>query len=146
MSKQLTPAALVALKDALTHIYWFKKDLKSFLLNSLPENIQISHINWELTKREIITAIVDKLAQKQHTQILLQLAENICQFNTFEHLAHLEDSENKIRLAKNAVNHLKQFMIPYQEIQQEEVLRKQRKKQLKKNRNHLKVTRKNYVL
>ena len=28
--KQLTPAALVALKEALIHIYWYKKDLKIF--------------------------------------------------------------------------------------------------------------------
>lgn len=41
MKKQLTPAALVAIKEALTHIYWYKRDLKTFILNSLPERIDI---------------------------------------------------------------------------------------------------------
>ena len=54
MNKQLTPAALFALKEALIHIYWYKKDLKSFLLKSLPKNINISKIDWDaLTKRDI---------------------------------------------------------------------------------------------
>ena len=53
MKKQLSPAALIAIKEALVHIYWYKKDFKSFLLNSLPENINTGNINWELTKREI---------------------------------------------------------------------------------------------
>ncbi|VTU07717.1 Uncharacterised protein [Actinobacillus porcinus] len=128
MNKQLTPAALVALKDALTNIYWYKRDLKSFLLTSLPTNIQIHNIDWDLTKREIISTIIDKLAQTKHTEILLKLAQDICQFNNFEHLLHIDNSEEKIRLAQNSVNHLKQFMMPYQEEKQAEELRKQRKK------------------
>ncbi|CAM3762212.1 hypothetical protein ACLS0F_03140 [Avibacterium endocarditidis] len=95
MNKQLTPAALVALKYALTNIYWYKRDLKSFLLNSLPTNIQIHNIDWALTKREIISTIIDKLAQKQYTEILLKLAQDICQFNNFEHLAYIDNSVEK---------------------------------------------------
>ena len=54
MNKQLTPAALFALKEALIHIYWYKKDLKSFLLKSLPKNINISKIDWDaLTNNSI---------------------------------------------------------------------------------------------
>ncbi|MFZ7308585.1 hypothetical protein ACLSZU_09005 [Avibacterium avium] len=128
MNKQLTPAALVALKDALTNIYWYKRDLKSFLLNSLPTNIQIHNIDWALTKREIISIIIDKLAQKQYTEILIKLAQDICQFNNFEHLAHIDNSVEKIRLAKNSVNHLKQFIVPYQDAQPAEALRKEWRK------------------
>ncbi len=58
MNKQLTPAALVALKDALTNIYWYKRDLKSFLLNSLPTNIQIHNIDWALTKRKLFQLLL----------------------------------------------------------------------------------------
>jgi hypothetical protein len=30
IDKKLNPAAIIALKEALTHIYWFKRDLRSF--------------------------------------------------------------------------------------------------------------------
>ena len=35
MSKRLSPIALQALQDALTHIYWYKQDLKRFLIAGL---------------------------------------------------------------------------------------------------------------
>lgn len=34
MNKQLSPASLIALKEALIHIYWYKNDLRSFLLKA----------------------------------------------------------------------------------------------------------------
>jgi hypothetical protein len=37
-SKQIPPAALNALKDALTYICWYKSDLRSFLSRSLQDS------------------------------------------------------------------------------------------------------------
>ncbi|WP_025342794.1 hypothetical protein [Mannheimia varigena] len=128
MNKQLTPAALVSLKEALIHIYWYKKDLQSFLLKSLPKNIDISRIDWKLKKRDISSLIIDYLFKQNHTETLLKLAQDICQINNFNHLRHLEDSENKIFAAKNSVDHLRQFIIPYQDAKQEEELKQQRQK------------------
>jgi len=35
MAKAISPAALVALKEALTSLYWYKSDLRSFLSASV---------------------------------------------------------------------------------------------------------------
>lgn len=35
MSKRIVPAALLALKQALTDVYWYKSDLRSFLTSTL---------------------------------------------------------------------------------------------------------------
>ena len=137
MNKQLTPAALFALKEALIHIYWYKKDLKSFLLKSLPKNINISKIDWDaLTKRDICILIIDKLFELNNTEILLQLANDICQFRNFDHLKHLEDGDNKASKASSTVKQLKEFIIPYQEKQRSEEERQKRIK-LAEERLHL---------
>ncbi|NOL51510.1 hypothetical protein [Pelistega suis] len=134
MNKKLSPAAVVALKEALIHIYWYKKDLKSFLFKSLPENINISRIDWNLSKREISSSVIDYLFKLNYTETLLQLAQDICQFKDFSHLIYLENSEEKVRAAMSSVNHLKQFIIPHQEMQQAEELKKQRKKAVEEKR------------
>lgn len=124
--KQLTPAALVALKEALIHIYWYKKDLKIFLLESLSRNIDINSMNWDLTKRELCSLIIDRLVQQNKTESLLQLTENICQFENFQHLMHLEDGANKARIARDAVIYLRELFTPYQESKKSEEERKKR--------------------
>lgn len=133
MKKQLTPAALVAIKEALTHIYWYKRDLKTFILNSLPERIDISRIDWDaLTKRDIVSLLIDKLSDSNHPEILLEIAQNICQFNSFEHLRYLDDGENKISKATIAVNHLKRLITPFQD---EMKLKEEREKRIKEAEN-----------
>lgn len=124
--KQLTPAALVALKEALIYIYWYKKDLKIFLLESLSRNIDINSMNWDLTKRELCSLIIDRLVQQNKTESLLQLTENICQFENFQHLMHLEDGANKARIARDAVIYLRELFTPYQESKKSEEERKKR--------------------
>ena len=37
ISKKLAPVALQALREALTHIYWYKSDLRSFLTQCLSD-------------------------------------------------------------------------------------------------------------
>lgn len=134
MKKQLSPAALIAIKEALVHIYWYKKDFKSFLLNSLPENVNTGNINWELTKREIAFLIIDRLAELHHTEILLKIAQDICQFNSFEHLKYLDDGEDKISKARSAVYHLKALITPYQDEMKSKEEREKRIKEAENKR------------
>ncbi len=49
--KAISPAALVALKDALTHIYWRKQDLRSFLEAALGGPELVTRLDWSATKR-----------------------------------------------------------------------------------------------
>lgn len=129
MKKQLTPAAITALKEALSNIYWYKSDFKTFLFNSLPENVDVSRINWSLIKREISSIIIDRLANLKCAEVLLKLAQDICQFNNFDHLKHIDNWEDKILKAQNAVNHLKEFIIPYQDGLKDEKKRREHIKQ-----------------
>lgn len=128
MNKKLNPAALIALKEALVHIYWYKKQFKSFLLQSLPENIKLNGIDWDLTKREISEIIVESLSKYNQTDTLLKLAQDICQLKSFEHLRHLDDGAKKVREATDAVNQLRLLIQPSQDIMKAEEERQKRRK------------------
>jgi len=56
-SKKIAPAALMALKEALTHIYWYKSDLRSFLSHALNEPSLLSRLNWQDYKRTLLSKI-----------------------------------------------------------------------------------------
>ena len=108
MKKQLSPFVINALKEALSNVYWYKNDLRSFLTKSLPKNINLGYLDFEnLTKREIANLIVDRLFDLNKNDELLKLAQDICEFNSFEHLKHLDNAKIKITNAINAVNQLK---------------------------------------
>lgn len=42
--KQFSPNAILALKEALTHIYWKKQDLRSFVYHAVENKLLISTI------------------------------------------------------------------------------------------------------
>lgn len=50
-SKAINPQAIVALKDALAKIYWYKNDLRSFLTSALGDSPLLVNVNWEDYKR-----------------------------------------------------------------------------------------------
>ena len=58
MSKKIVPAALLALKQALTDVYWYKSDLRSFLTATLSKAELVAQLNWDDYKRNIV-AIAD---------------------------------------------------------------------------------------
>ena len=37
VSKKIAPAALQSVKEALTHAYWYKSDLRSFLTHAISD-------------------------------------------------------------------------------------------------------------
>ena len=36
-AKRIAPAAINALKEALTNVYWYKSDLRSFIMNTISD-------------------------------------------------------------------------------------------------------------
>lgn len=130
MKKTLSPIATNALKEALTHIYWYKNDLKSFLTKSLPKNILLGYLDFDnSTKREIASIVVDRLFELNKHEELLQLAKYVCELNSFEHLKHLENAETKIINAKNSINQLRIIMAQYQENEQEKIIKDKKRKE-----------------
>ena len=56
-TKKIAPAALLALKEALTHVYWYKSDLRSFLTHCLADPTILSRLNWSDFKRNIVSQL-----------------------------------------------------------------------------------------
>ena len=139
-TKRLSPAAIIALKEALCSIYWYKSDLRSFLSNCTGNSSLIGSLDWNNYKRQIVADLIDELTREQETHLgsLTKLCYEVTNLNTFVHLEQLDGGEQKARRAREAVAQLKQLVEPHQEkVKDEEDAeqrRKERAEKLKKNR------------
>ncbi|MGE6602708.1 restriction endonuclease [Lysinibacillus fusiformis] len=107
---KVSTVAINCLKEALCNIYWYKQDLKSFMLNSITNKSVFLGVNWDKTKREIVSNIVDSLMQKPSENIgdIRRLFDEVSKIQDFSHLEYLEDGFKKVEKAKKAVAALKQ--------------------------------------
>ena len=64
-SKKIAPAAIVALREALTNLYWYKGDLRSFLTSTLTNPALLSRLNWGDYKRNIVGELIGFLDRRQ---------------------------------------------------------------------------------
>jgi len=135
--KVIKPAAINALIEALTHIYWRKKHFKRFLLNAISNQsikTRISAINWDHpdnTKREIATQLVEDLTadQGRYFDELLSLIENVLEFRSFPHLENEREADDKIAKAVISVKALREISKGYfDEIQKKKEIDKLREK------------------
>lgn len=139
-SKQrLSPAAIVALKESLCSIYWYKGDLRSFLTNCLSNKLMVSSINWDNYKRQIVADLVDLLTSDQERYLggLTKLCYEVTSIKSFSHLEQLEGGAQKARHAREAVEQLRQLVEPHQERKKEDEefnrRRKAQEEKLRKN-------------
>jgi len=110
--KIISSVALNALSEALTNIYWYKSELRSFLMQTISDTTILSKLNWTEIKRSIISTLVSFLAKHQDTykNDLLRLMTEVCSMTDFSHLERLEDGKAKAKKAKQSVDALrKQF-------------------------------------
>jgi hypothetical protein len=116
--QKIAPAAIVALKRALTAIYWYKEDLQSFLTTSLDDPRILSRINWSDVKRQIVSDVIDRMAANQamYSDQLIHLMLEVVKIDDFSHLARLEDGQSKVRVAKEAVTALKTLVEAHEDI------------------------------
>ncbi|PQV63620.1 Restriction endonuclease [Abditibacterium utsteinense] len=107
--KVIAPAALNALKDALSHVYWYKPDLRSFLVNTFDNHDIISRLDWNTPKRSIVSNLVDHCARNQdiYQEDLLRLMRETSRVVDFSHLSRLEDGTLKAKRAQEAVSALR---------------------------------------
>jgi len=129
MSEQLSPAGVIALKEALCSVYWYKSDLRGFLGLCLSNPALLNSFNWENYKRQIASDVVDFLVAhpNNHLGDLTKICYELCKLNDFSHLKLLDDGPAKVEKARGAVNQLKQLVEPHQEIKREhdEIRRRQ---------------------
>ncbi len=129
--KIISPAAINALKDALTHIYWTKDDLKRFVNNTISNKAIVGTIDWAaLKKYESASALIDRMSARQdlYRDDLVALFEQVVNFNDFSHLKRWDDPEIKIKRAKDAVETLRNQAKGYFDIVEEKKKGQERKK------------------
>jgi len=140
MAKRLSSAAIVTLKEALCNIYWYKSDLRSFLQHCISDKYLVGSLNWDNYKRQIVADLVDTLCADQDSYLgdLTRLCNEVINIESFEHLEHLEGGDKKVERAKAAVEQLRKFVEPHQEVinEEEAIAERQRRTlaKLKSNR------------
>jgi hypothetical protein len=109
LKKIISPIAINALSEALTNIYWYKSELRSFLTQIISDPSILSKLNWEDYKRNISSTLVNFLARNQdlYKNDLLRLINEVCKMEDFSHLNRLEDGKEKERIARKSVEALK---------------------------------------
>ena len=131
MAKKIAPASIQALKEALTLVYWYKSELRSFLSQCLSDPQVLSRLNWEDYKRNIVATLVDHLAMNEdvYQRDLIRLMSEVCRVTDFSHLRKLEDGDKKVAEAKAAIEALRAQLKGYQDIEKEKKEAEERRKQ-----------------
>jgi hypothetical protein len=132
-AKKIAPAAIVALKEALTNLYWYKGDLRSFLTSTLTNPVLLSRLDWGDYKRNIVGQLVDYLEQRQdeYQADLLRLMTEVARVDDFSHLARLEGGKEKADAAQAAVKALRKLSAAH-----EALFEQQREQEERRRRAH----------
>lgn len=120
-TKKIAPSALIALQDALTSVYWYKKDLRSFLISVIEDPAILSGLNWNDFKRNIVRELVTYLGRNQdrYLEDLIRLMIEVSRINDFTHLERLEDGRAKAQNARIAVEALRKLTASHVSIAQD---------------------------
>lgn len=128
--KHFSPNALQALKEALTHIYWRKKDLRSFVYHTVENKAMIPTIDWENnSKNESASQLIDRMVSRLDIfkDDLLRLFDAVMHMNDFTHLKQWDDADTKIKHAIQSVNALRTHAKGYFTLKEEKEREEQRK-------------------
>ncbi|MCK6559661.1 hypothetical protein HUU39_19255 [candidate division KSB1 bacterium] len=128
--KKFSPNAILALKEALTHIYWKKQDLRSFVYHTVENKLFISTIDWDNNKKaESAGILVDRMVNRLdlYENDLMRLFDVTMHFDDFSHLKQWDDPETKIRKAKDAVEALRRHASGYFQLKEEKEKAEERK-------------------
>lgn len=142
MTKKISVAAIQALKEALSLVYWYKSELRSFLSQSLSDSSVLSRLNWNDYKRNIVATLIGHLVKNEevYQRDLIRLMVEVCEVTDFFHLKKLEDGDKKAENAKAAVEALRAQLKGHQDIQEEDRKAEERRKEA-----HAKLMRVNAV-
>lgn len=134
MSKSLAPAVLISLKETLSKIYWYKKDLISFIEYAIENNQIVATIDWSnQTKYESVCQLIDRMNKRNDIYFndLLSLLRAVIDLNDFSHFDRLDgnDKEKYKRAAMEAVAALRKQCNSFFQTQKEDEKAKESKKQ-----------------
>ncbi|MEE8431748.1 MAG: hypothetical protein V3S16_10900 [Candidatus Desulfatibia sp.] len=137
--KKISAVAINSLKEALSAIYWYKSDLRNFLLAAISDTNLLSRINWDEYKINICGNLVNfmKLHEETYQKDLLKLTTEIVKINDYSHLEKLDGGKEKALKAKKAVNALREisktFVDQQSKLDETEKKRREEYEKIQKN-------------
>ncbi|MGV6943685.1 hypothetical protein [Sphingobacterium kyonggiense] len=138
--QKISTQAIIALKDALSNIYWRKKDLRQFVELTIENSAIVSTIDWqEQLKQESISILIDRMVARPDIfqNDLLRLLQETGNFNDFSHLQYFDKDGNLIKRAKQAVeklrNQTKGYFDAIEELKKAEAKREENIQIIKSN-------------
>jgi hypothetical protein len=116
-AQRISATALHALMDALATVFWYKRDLRSFLVAATGDPTLIARLDWSAYKRAIVEQLVQHLAThpERYHDLLLRLIVDVAQMDDFPKLRGIEDSAAKTDAARDSVRELRKYVKPYEE-------------------------------
>jgi hypothetical protein len=128
--KKIAPAAIVALREALTNLYWYKGDLRSFLTSTLTNAALLSRLNWGDYKRNIVGDLIGFLERREdeYQPDLLRLMTEVARVDDFTHLERLEAGKEKAAAARASVQALRKLTVIHEALFQEQKLMEERRR------------------
>jgi hypothetical protein len=128
--RRVTPAAITALREALTEVYWYKSDLRSFLTAALNRPELLARLDWGDYKRNIVGSLIGYMAQHQdqYMEDLVVLMFEVARFRDFGHLARLENGEAKVKRAQASVNALREHVGGHEQLLAEQQVAAERRR------------------
>lgn len=120
MYKKVNPAAIHALNEALSLVFWYKKDLRTFLSTALPDNPLVSQLDWTDFKRNVVRQLVATLdSNSKYQEELISLMISTAAIGDPVHLKRLENGEEKYKDALQAIQNLTEKVTPYKQARDE---------------------------
>lgn len=131
MAKMIASSACVALNEALSTLYWYKSDLRSFLTTTISNPALLAPLNWEDYKRNIVMQLVDYMAKRQdnYQGELLRLMSEVSRVDDFSHLERLDGGKEKAQAARKAVAALRKHMAGHELLAEEQKKIEERRRQ-----------------
>lgn len=108
--QKISTQAIIALKDALTNIYWRKKDLRQFIELTIENSAIVATIDWqEPLKQESVSILIDRMVARQDLfqNDLLRLIQEVGNFSDFSHLSYFDKDGSLTKRAKESVTKLR---------------------------------------
>jgi len=129
VKKKISPQAIIAVKEALSVIFWKKEDLQEFVKLTLDNSAIVATINWNLTKRENVKELINRMTNRLdiYEKDLMKLILTVTDFNDFSHLTYWDEDGTKTKNAREAVNSLRKLSKGFIQFTKEEDEAKVRK-------------------
>jgi Restriction endonuclease len=117
--KRIHPGAYQALREALSVVFWYKRNFKNYLHMALRDHPELlAGLNFDDYKRWVADALVDRLSEREsrYQQTTVQLMTAVASMERFPDLESLADAEARVAEARKAVDELRRWTERYSDL------------------------------